>query len=143
VSVWFWLVCTLGIGILVGIEAWAWMRHRASAVALVVTGTLSVGAALIAVLFALMVGYGIFSGVSGWDPVGLLAEEPTSQASSSASGAGSSCDSNYAGDCLDPDAADYDCLAGDGDGPRYTGPVEVVGSDPFDLDRDGDGYACE
>jgi hypothetical protein len=29
------------------------------------------------------------------------------------------------------------------DGPEYTGPVQVVGSDPYDLDSDGDGYACE
>ncbi|WP_028060547.1 hypothetical protein [Candidatus Solirubrobacter pratensis] len=53
------------------------------------------------------------------------------------------CDANYKGACLDPDASDYDCEGGSGDGPKYTGPVEVVGDDPFGLDRDGDGYACE
>jgi hypothetical protein len=32
---------------------------------------------------------------------------------------------------------------GSGDGPEYTGPVQVVGSDPYGLDSDGDGYGCE
>lgn len=55
----------------------------------------------------------------------------------------SSCDPNYSGACLDPSASDYDCAGGSGDGPEYTGPVQVVGSDPYGLDSDGDGYACE
>jgi len=54
-----------------------------------------------------------------------------------------SCDPNYSGACLDPNASDYDCAGGSGDGPEYTGPVQVVGSDPYGLDSDGDGYACE
>jgi hypothetical protein len=49
----------------------------------------------------------------------------------------------YAGACLDAAAADYDCAGGSGDGPEYTGEVRVVGEDHFDLDRDGDGVACE
>lgn len=53
------------------------------------------------------------------------------------------CDPNYEGACLNPDSPDYDCAGGSGDGPDYTGPVRSVGSDPFDLDRDGDGLACE
>lgn len=53
------------------------------------------------------------------------------------------CDPNYEGACLDPASSDYDCQGGSGDGPDYTGPVRVVGSDPFELDRDGDGAACE
>jgi hypothetical protein len=56
---------------------------------------------------------------------------------------GPSCDPNYEGDCLDPDAIDYDCEGGSGDGPEYAGPVEVVGDDPYGLDADGDGFACE
>jgi beta-lactam-binding protein with PASTA domain len=44
--------------------------------------------------------------------------------------------------CLPP-AYDYDCRGGSGNGPEYTGPVRVTGSDPYDLDRDGDGKACE
>jgi len=55
----------------------------------------------------------------------------------------SKCDPNYEGACLNPDSPDYDCAGGSGDGPDYTGPVRSVGSDPFDLDRDGDGLACE
>lgn len=55
----------------------------------------------------------------------------------------SSCDPNYAGACLDPSASDYDCAGGDGDGPRFTGYVRVVGTDRFRLDGDGDGVACE
>lgn len=45
--------------------------------------------------------------------------------------------------CLTP-APDYDCAGGSGNGPRYAqGPIYVDGSDPYDLDRDGDGVACE
>jgi beta-lactam-binding protein with PASTA domain len=44
--------------------------------------------------------------------------------------------------CLAP-ASDYDCRGGSGNGPKYSGPVRVTGSDPYDLDRDGDGKACE
>ena len=55
----------------------------------------------------------------------------------------SSCDPNYSGACLDPNASDYDCAGGSGDGPEYTGTVTVVGNDHFGLDRDGDGVGCE
>ncbi len=53
------------------------------------------------------------------------------------------CDPNYSGACLDPNSPDYDCEGGTGNGPDYTGPVTVVGTDHFGLDRDGDGQACE
>jgi resuscitation-promoting factor RpfB len=42
-----------------------------------------------------------------------------------------------------PPASDYDCRGGSGNRPKYTGPVRVTGSDPYDLDRDDDGKACE
>jgi resuscitation-promoting factor RpfB len=52
------------------------------------------------------------------------------------------CDPNYSG-CV-PIAGDVDCAGGSGDGPGYvTGPVRVVGADIYDLDRDGDGVACD
>lgn len=44
--------------------------------------------------------------------------------------------------CLLP-GYDVDCRGGSGNGPRYSGPVRVTGSDPYDLDRDGDGFGCE
>lgn len=53
------------------------------------------------------------------------------------------CHPSYTGACLDPNASDYDCAGGSGNGPLYTGPVQVVGPDDFDLDRNGDGYGCE
>jgi hypothetical protein len=56
---------------------------------------------------------------------------------------GGNCDPNYVGACVPAGASDVDCAGGDGDGPDYVGPVQVVGSDPYGLDRDGDGYACE
>jgi hypothetical protein len=60
------------------------------------------------------------------------------------SGGGSHCDPNYSGACLDPNASDYDCAGGGGDGPRFVqGPVRVVGSDHFRLDGNGDGTGCE
>jgi hypothetical protein len=61
----------------------------------------------------------------------------------STGGGSGSCDPNYRGACLDPNSPDYDCAGGSGNGPDYTGQVEVVGDDHFDLDRDGDGIACE
>lgn len=56
---------------------------------------------------------------------------------------GGDCDTNYADACV-PVASDVDCAGGSGDGPAYVqGPVRIVGSDPYDLDRDGDGIACD
>ncbi|MDO9395403.1 MAG: G5 domain-containing protein [Herbiconiux sp.] len=53
------------------------------------------------------------------------------------------CDPNYAGVCV-PIASDVDCAGGSGNGPAYVaGPVQVIGSDIYDLDRDGDGIACD
>lgn len=53
------------------------------------------------------------------------------------------CDPNYGGACV-PIASDVDCAGGSGNGPAYvSGPVEVIGSDIYGLDRDGDGYGCE
>jgi endonuclease YncB( thermonuclease family) len=45
--------------------------------------------------------------------------------------------------CLPP-GPDVDCAGGSGNGPRYVnGPVYVTGDDPYGLDGDGDGVACE
>ena len=55
----------------------------------------------------------------------------------------SNCDSNYADVCV-PIASDVDCSGGSGNGPAYVdGPLRVVGTDVYDLDRDGDGIACD
>lgn len=52
------------------------------------------------------------------------------------------CDPNYSG-CV-PIASDVDCAGGSGNGPAYvSGPITVTGNDIYDLDRDGDGEACE
>ena len=57
--------------------------------------------------------------------------------------AASGCDANYSGACV-PVASDVDCAGGSGNGPAYVqGPVTIVGSDVYDLDRDGDGVACD
>jgi len=53
------------------------------------------------------------------------------------------CHPSYVGACLDPNASDYDCLGGSGNGPKYTGRVRVVGPDVFRLDADHDGWGCE
>ncbi|MDN4597613.1 G5 domain-containing protein [Leifsonia virtsii] len=56
---------------------------------------------------------------------------------------GGNCDPNYSGACV-PIASDVDCAGGSGNGPAYVqGPVTVVGTDIYDLDRDGDGIGCE
>lgn len=53
------------------------------------------------------------------------------------------CDPNYSGACV-PIASDVDCAGGGGDGPAYVqGPVKVIGTDIYGLDRDGDGIGCE
>lgn len=53
------------------------------------------------------------------------------------------CHGSYAGVCV-PIASDVDCEGGSGDGPAYVrGPLRVVGEDVYDLDRDGDGIACD
>ncbi|WP_348788402.1 G5 domain-containing protein [Leifsonia sp. NPDC080035] len=68
-------------------------------------------------------------------------EAPAPQAP--AAQAPASCDPNYSGACV-PIASDVDCAGGSGNGPAYVaGPVRVVGQDIYDLDRDGDGVACE
>ena len=54
-----------------------------------------------------------------------------------------SCHPSYVGACLLPNASDYDCRGGSGNGPYYTGRVRVVGPDKYGLDRDGDGIGCE
>ena len=55
----------------------------------------------------------------------------------------SNCDPNYSGACV-PIASDVDCAGGSGNGPAYVqGPVKVIGSDIYDLDRDSDGWGCE
>ena len=51
---------------------------------------------------------------------------------------------SYPDVCLDPEATDYDCAGGSGNGPEYVrGPIRVLPPDPFDLDREGDGVGCE
>ncbi len=63
---------------------------------------------------------------------------PAARAPAAASG----CDPNYSG-CV-PIASDVDCAGGSGNGPAYVqGPVSVIGSDIYGLDRDGDGFGCE
>lgn len=57
--------------------------------------------------------------------------------------AAESCDPNYTGACV-PIASDVDCAGGNGNGPAYVlGPIYVVGTDIYELDRDGDGVACD
>lgn len=52
------------------------------------------------------------------------------------------CHSSYADACV-PIDSDVDCAGGSGNGPSYfEGIARVVGPDVYDLDRDGDGWAC-
>jgi hypothetical protein len=68
-------------------------------------------------------------------PAPVPAPTPQPQASSN-------CDPNYSG-CV-PIASDVDCAGGSGNGPAYVaGPIQVIGTDIYGLDRDGDGTACE
>ncbi|MFJ8894415.1 G5 domain-containing protein [Leifsonia sp. NPDC102414] len=68
---------------------------------------------------------------------------PAPAAPPAAPPAAGGCDPNYTGACV-PIASDVDCAGGSGNGPAYVqGPVQVVGSDIYDLDRDGNGVGCE
>ena len=72
-------------------------------------------------------------------PVAAPAPPPVAAPAPAAGG----CDGNYTGACV-PIASDVDCAGGSGNGPAYvTGPVTIIGSDIYDLDRDGDGIACD
>ena len=55
--------------------------------------------------------------------------------------AAQSCHPSYV-PCLEI-VSDYDCAGGSGNGPLYTGRVQVIGPDDYGLDRDGDGIGCE
>ncbi|MCE0534389.1 hypothetical protein LWF15_02605 [Kineosporia rhizophila] len=53
------------------------------------------------------------------------------------------CDPNYSVSCV-PIASDVDCLSAGGDGPAYlAAPARVIGRDIYNLDTNGDGWACE
>lgn len=57
-------------------------------------------------------------------------------------GGGGNCTPGYS-PCIPP-GSDVDCAGGSGNGPRYVqGPIRVTGSDPYGLDRDGDGVGCD
>lgn len=134
---WFWILISLGTGLLVGVEAWAWMRHSTSAIGLAVTGVISgvFGLALIAVGVLMFGGiaYGMFSGVTGSDPLGW--SDSSGAAAQDSSGSG--CDPNYEGACVPDSSGDVDCPEIDGT------DISVVGDDVNGLDADGDGVACE
>ncbi|MCU1578881.1 MAG: hypothetical protein JWP19_1085 [Rhodoglobus sp.] len=75
-------------------------------------------------------------------PVSEVTSRGTYVAPPPVAAAPSGCDPNYDGGCV-PIASDVDCAGGSGNGPAYvSGPVYVVGSDIYGLDRDGDGVAC-
>jgi hypothetical protein len=55
-----------------------------------------------------------------------------------------SCHPSYVGACVPIGVSDVDCLGGGGNGPFFVkGPLQVIGPDPYRLDSDGDGIACE
>lgn len=94
------------------------------------------------------------AGSGGWQPTAASFDKvsggtPTLKASECGGGpepppddSAGECTPGYS-PCLPP-ASDYDCVDGEGDGPEYViGPVDVKGSDPYDLDRDGNGIGCE
>jgi hypothetical protein len=75
--------------------------------------------------------------------IGTYVEPPAPAPAPAAPSSGGGCDPNYSGACV-PIASDVDCAGGSGNGPAYvSGPVYVVGADIYDLDRDGDGTACD
>ncbi len=71
-----------------------------------------------------------------------IERESEEQAEEESELAAEGCHPSYSG-CLDPSSPDYDCSAGSGDGPDYTGTVTVYGYDEYELDDDSDGIGCE
>jgi hypothetical protein len=72
-----------------------------------------------------------------------VAPAPVPVAAPAPAPAPAGCDPNYSGQCV-PIASDVDCAGGGGNGPAYTkGPVRIIGTDIYKLDRDGDGIACD
>ncbi len=72
-----------------------------------------------------------------------VSKQPVTEVIAVGAKATAKCDPNYSGACV-PIASDVDCAGGSGDGPAYvTGPVKVIGTDIYHLDRDGDGIGCE
>ncbi len=73
------------------------------------------------------------------DEVTLIGTKTTAPRQTKPAG---NCDPNYSG-CV-PIASDVDCKGGSGNGPAYVqGPINVIGTDIYDLDSDHDGIACE
>ncbi len=72
----------------------------------------------------------------------VVTRKPVTEVVAKGTKPASRCDPNYT-PCV-PIASDVDCAGGSGNGPAYvTGPVEVVGTDIYDLDRDNDGWGCD
>ncbi|MEV0426625.1 G5 domain-containing protein [Micromonospora sp. NPDC050495] len=72
----------------------------------------------------------------------VITKRPVTQVVAVGTKRTSRCDPNYSG-CV-PIASDVDCAGGGGNGPAYvSGPIRVIGTDIYRLDRDGDGYGCD
>jgi hypothetical protein len=71
----------------------------------------------------------------------VISKVQRSTGGSTDTGGTSNCTRGYS-PCLPP-ASDYDCRGGSGNGPRYTGRVQVRGADPYELDDDDDGVGCD
>jgi resuscitation-promoting factor RpfB len=74
--------------------------------------------------------------------IGTMQPQPEPEPESESDDSG--CHPSYSGVCVPTGVSDVDCGGGSGNGPAYVyGPVYVDGPDVYDLDRDGDGVACE
>ncbi|GIJ19682.1 hypothetical protein Vlu01_03060 [Micromonospora lutea] len=72
----------------------------------------------------------------------VVTKKPVTEVIAEGTKPASRCDPNYT-PCV-PIASDVDCAGGSGNGPAYvTGPVKVIGTDIYDLDRDNDGWGCD
>ncbi|MEV2240054.1 G5 domain-containing protein [Micromonospora sp. NPDC049891] len=72
----------------------------------------------------------------------VVTKKPVTEVVAEGTKPASRCDPNYT-PCV-PIASDVDCAGGSGNGPAYvTGPVKVIGTDIYDLDRDNDGWGCD
>jgi hypothetical protein len=78
-------------------------------------------------------------------PAPVVTSPPPTSPPPTAASTNSDCHPSYKGTCIPPDVSDADCAGGSGNGPWFVQEknISVVGPDPFDLDRDGNGVGCQ
>ncbi len=127
-----WLLAAVTVGAVVTLEAWWWLRHGRSSLAVASEWVEERLGFFFAVGIAVVVLVAVFGGSDS-----AQTDPPPAEAQGFSSESESGCDPNYEGACVPDVPYDVNCDEIDGT------DVAVVGEDVNGLDRDGDGVACE